>query len=145
MRDGDTAEPGRSGEDRGSARVDRRTVLGAAAGGIGAATIVGLTTAALWPDPETTVVTATGDGSSNGGTDGTDETTGATVDFAATPPEDFEARDPVLPPASAETEHRIDLRSTELLGDVAPGVSQMLWTFDDTVPGPCLLYTSRCV
>jgi nitrite reductase (NO-forming) len=44
----------------------------------------------------------------------------------------------VLPPASAATVHRVELRVTEHEVEVAPGVRQRRWTFGGTAPGPVL-------
>lgn len=54
------------------------------------------------------------------------------------PPDGFEARDPRLPPAPDQDVHEIEIRATQIEGEVAPGVVQELWTFDDLVPGPTL-------
>lgn len=64
-------------------------------------------------------------------------------DFAALPANpqweaDFVPYDPRLEPAPGGTEHEITLRATETLMEVAPGVFQEVWTFDDMVPGPIL-------
>ena len=56
----------------------------------------------------------------------------------AAPPEGFEARDPRLPPAADQEVHELEIRATQIEGEVAPGVTQELWTFDDLVPGPTL-------
>ncbi|MFV0318596.1 MAG: multicopper oxidase domain-containing protein [Microthrixaceae bacterium] len=134
----DQSDPNPSG---GEGAVSRRTVVGASVGGIGAAAAVGLTTAAIWPDTETAAAPASTAGSSNGSSGSADAgagdsgTSGATIDFTAAPGDGWEARDPAAPPTPAETVHRIDIRATEIPGEVAPGVSQQLWTFDDTVPG----------
>lgn len=116
--------------------VSRRAVLGATVGGVGAASLVGLGTAAMWPDSKTTAVAA--EETALPGAAGPGEGLGATapIDFAAAPGDDFEARDPRLAAAPAETEHRIELRATELPGEVAPGVKQQLWSFNDVVPAP---------
>lgn len=123
-----TTPPAESGQSL----VSRRAVLSATFGGIGAASLVGIGAAAMWPDSGTTVAAGasapTSEGDDAGGT--------AVIDFGAEPPEDFEARDPRLPAAPSETEHRIDLRATELPGEVAPGISQQLWTFNDLMPAP---------
>jgi nitrite reductase (NO-forming) len=76
----------------------------------------------------------------SGGHDGTGDgtTTGATIDFAAEPGPDFTAYDPALQPAPGGTEHAITLHATETVHEVAPGVTQQLWTFNDQVPGPIL-------
>ena len=65
-------------------------------------------------------------------------TTGAKVDFAAEPPADFRPYDPALAPAPGGREHVLTLRATEKVLEVAPGVTQELWTFNDQVPGPTL-------
>jgi nitrite reductase (NO-forming) len=51
---------------------------------------------------------------------------------------DFVPFDPTLAPAPGGTEHAITLRATETQMEVAPGVFQEVWTFDDQVPGPIL-------
>ncbi len=123
--------------DSGQATVSRRAVVGATVGGIGAATVVGVAAAAAWPDSESSSGTSTSHGGSASTAGSSSSTTsGAEIDFAAKPADDFVARDPILPPASSETVHNITIRATEVEGEIAPGVSQMLWTFDDLVPGP---------
>ena len=62
----------------------------------------------------------------------------ATIDAAAMPGTDWIGRDPVLAAAEASTLHEITLDATETLVEVAPGVTQMMWTFNDLVPGPTL-------
>jgi nitrite reductase (NO-forming) len=62
----------------------------------------------------------------------------ATIDAQAAPSEDFTGRDPVLPAAESATVHEIALDATEELIEVAPGVTQMMWTFNGQVPGPIL-------
>lgn len=54
------------------------------------------------------------------------------------PPDGFEARDPRLPPAPDQQVHEVELRARQIEGQVAPGVTQELWTFNDLVPGPTL-------
>lgn len=56
----------------------------------------------------------------------------------ATPGRDFAAHPAELPPASAETVHRVRLPVAEVVTEVAPGVTQRLWTFGGTAPGPTL-------
>jgi nitrite reductase (NO-forming) len=63
---------------------------------------------------------------------------GAAIDFAAAPAADWEPFDPALQPAPGGTLHELTLRATETVLEVAPGVEQELWTFDDQVPGPVL-------
>jgi nitrite reductase (NO-forming) len=58
-----------------------------------------------------------------------------------TPPAGFKARDPRAPAPSTQpagTVHKITMTMEEKNIEIAPGVSQMMWTFDGTVPGPVL-------
>lgn len=64
--------------------------------------------------------------------------TGATIDAQAEPASDWEPRDPVLEPAESGTVHEIALEATEEQIEVAPGVTQLMWTFGGQVPGPTL-------
>ena len=66
------------------------------------------------------------------------ETPNATIDFNAAPPAGWKPRDPVLAPALTGTVHDITFRATEKVIEVSPGVTQEMWTFNDTVPGPVL-------
>ena len=50
----------------------------------------------------------------------------------------FRPYDAALPPASDETVHRVTLPVQEVVREVAPGVTQTLWTFGGTAPGPVL-------
>lgn len=65
----------------------------------------------------------------------------AVFDPAIAPPEGFEARDARLAPAPDGDVHDIEIRVSQLQGEVAPGVMQELWTFNDTVPGPIIRAT----
>lgn len=69
---------------------------------------------------------------------GGEEADGATIDFAAAPAADFLPYDPALAPAPGGREHKVTFRATEKIIEVAPGVTQELWTFNDQVPGPPL-------
>ncbi|GAB2869956.1 multicopper oxidase domain-containing protein [Nocardioides pacificus] len=62
----------------------------------------------------------------------------AVRDPMAVPEDGFLARDAVLPPLSDARVHRRTLTVTEVERDVAPGVSQTLWTYDGQAPGPTL-------
>jgi nitrite reductase (NO-forming) len=62
----------------------------------------------------------------------------ATIDFNATPGPDWKPFDPTLKPAAGATEHKITKHATEKVMEVAPGVTQQMWTFNDQVPGPTL-------
>lgn len=67
-----------------------------------------------------------------------ESSSGAQIDFAAEPDADFTPFDPSLEPAPGGTEHELTLRATETVIEVAPGVTQELWTFNDQFPGPVL-------
>jgi nitrite reductase (NO-forming) len=62
----------------------------------------------------------------------------ATIDPKVEPDADWTPFDPTLAPAPGGTEHEVTLRATETELEVAPGVTQMMWTFEDQVPGPIL-------
>ena len=70
--------------------------------------------------------------------DGDAEGDFATIDPKAEPDADWTPFDPTLAPAPGGTEHKVTLRATETELEVAPGVTQMMWTFEDQVPGPIL-------
>ena len=63
---------------------------------------------------------------------------GAAIDFAAEPAVEFTPYDPALEPAPGGIEHTMTLHATETVIEVAPGVTQELWTFNDQFPGPVL-------
>jgi nitrite reductase (NO-forming) len=60
------------------------------------------------------------------------------IDAMADPGDAFEPRDAALPASRPRRVHRITLRAQEVELDVAPGVTQQMWTFGGTVPGPFL-------
>jgi nitrite reductase (NO-forming) len=61
------------------------------------------------------------------------------VDAMADPGDGFTAADATLPPADPDTRvHRLTMRVQEVEREVAPGVTQRLWTFNGTTPGPVL-------
>ncbi len=62
----------------------------------------------------------------------------AEIDVAAEPADGWRPFDPALQPAPGGTEHQVTMRATETVLEVAPGVTQEMWTFDDQVPGPTL-------
>ncbi len=66
------------------------------------------------------------------------EAPNATIDFNAAPPAGWKPRDPVLAPALTGIVHEVTFHATEKVIEVAPGVTQEMWTFNDTVPGPVL-------
>jgi nitrite reductase (NO-forming) len=83
--------------------------------------------------PRSTKVVATA-----GAAGATASTPGQPIDFTADPGTSFKARDPNAPPTPAATVHRIELHAIEKELEIAPGVKQMMWTFNGTVPGPIL-------
>ncbi|MFN8019546.1 MAG: multicopper oxidase domain-containing protein [Acidimicrobiales bacterium] len=66
------------------------------------------------------------------------EPTGATIDPQAVPADGWKPFDPTLRPAPGGKEHKVQFDATEVTKEVAPGVTQKLWTFNDQVPGPIL-------
>ncbi|HEX6968947.1 MAG TPA: multicopper oxidase domain-containing protein [Micromonosporaceae bacterium] len=79
----------------------------------------------------------TGDTGHSGHSAGADNAN-ATIDFAAKPDEGWKPYDPSVAPAPGGTHHRITLTVREEEQEVAPGVRQLRWTFNGTVPGPIL-------
>lgn len=61
-----------------------------------------------------------------------------TIDFNAKPGPDFKPFDPTLQPAPGGAEHQITLHAVEKKLEIAPGVTQEMWTFEGQVPGPVL-------
>ena len=67
----------------------------------------------------------------------------ATIDFSAAADPAFTARDPSAPAPLAGTVHDLTVEASENVLEVAPGVTQQMWTFNlagqaPTVPGPIL-------
>lgn len=60
------------------------------------------------------------------------------LNMSANPSAAFVARDPVLLPAPAGTVHTVTLTVKNVKTEVAPGVTQDLWTYNGTAPGPTL-------
>ncbi|RBY84935.1 multicopper oxidase domain-containing protein [Blastococcus sp. TF02A-30] len=60
------------------------------------------------------------------------------LDFAAEVDDGFKSHDPVLPPLDDDVVRRFTFPVTEVEREVAPGVTQRLWTFGGTAPGPTL-------
>lgn len=60
------------------------------------------------------------------------------TDLAGAPPAGWTPIDPRLAPASAATVHNITWHIKNVTTTVAPGVTQLMWTFNGTVPGPAL-------
>jgi nitrite reductase (NO-forming) len=76
-------------------------------------------------------------GSASAGDQGA-ATAGATIDASATPGPDWKAYDATLQPAAGATTHDIAMSASETVLEVAPGVTQELWTFNGQYPGPVL-------
>jgi nitrite reductase (NO-forming) len=98
-------------------------------------TIPGHREAGMSLDIVTTGTAAAADGGHAAGAEATDA---AVIDFAAAPGPDWRPYDPTLQPAPGGTEHQIELHATEEVVEVAPGVTQTLWTFGGSVPGPAM-------
>ena len=62
----------------------------------------------------------------------------ASIDPAAKPPAGFTARDPKLAAAPKGTVHHYTFTVRDVRTSVAPGVTQTLWTYNGTAPGPIL-------
>ena len=62
----------------------------------------------------------------------------AKIDGTKTPAHDWTARDPKLDPPASGSVHEVAMNAIEKKIEVAPGVTQLMWTFNGTVPGPVL-------
>jgi nitrite reductase (NO-forming) len=62
----------------------------------------------------------------------------ALISLSARPPAGWRPFNPALPPAPAGTLHRITLVAEDKEIQIAPGVTQDMWTFNRQVPGPTL-------
>lgn len=60
------------------------------------------------------------------------------LDFRKTPDPAFTAHPAHLPPLSATTVHRETFTLAEVVSEVSPGVTQRLWAYNGSVPGPIL-------
>lgn len=60
------------------------------------------------------------------------------LDLMAPPSPGWEARDAALPPLPEGRVHRRTFVVRDVVREVAPGVTQRLWTYDGTAPGPVL-------
>jgi nitrite reductase (NO-forming) len=58
--------------------------------------------------------------------------------FAELTPDGFEPLDPRAPAPPTGTTHRFRFEATEEQVEIAPGVRQLMWTFNGQVPGPTL-------
>lgn len=65
---------------------------------------------------------------------------GPGIPLGSLPADSFRARDPNAPAARARagTVHKVTLRIEEVPVEIAPGVTQLMWTYNGTVPGPIL-------
>ena len=65
---------------------------------------------------------------------------GPGIQMGMTPADSFKARDPNAPidTAPAGTVHKVTLTIEETPIEIAPGVTQLMWTYNGTVPGPIL-------
>lgn len=73
-----------------------------------------------------------------GTTDQHETSASADLDFQREPSESFTAYDAALPEASKSRTIRRTFRVSDVITDVAPGVSQRLWTYNRKAPGPTL-------
>ncbi len=62
----------------------------------------------------------------------------ASISASAEPGPQWRPYDPRLAPAPSGTEHKLTLEAVDRLVEVSPGVTQLLWTFGGTVPGPVM-------
>jgi len=100
-------------------------------------TVPGHKEAGMLLDIEVTGSAASG-GGDGGGTAAPTGGDGASIDFAAETTPDWQPFDPNLAPAPGGTNHEITLHATETVKEVAPGVTQELWMFNDQFPGPVM-------
>jgi nitrite reductase (NO-forming) len=61
-----------------------------------------------------------------------------TIEFGAPPADGWKPFDPTLRPAPGGTEHAITLHAKEQQLEIAPGVTQAMWTYNGQVPAPVL-------
>jgi nitrite reductase (NO-forming) len=79
--------------------------------------------------PETQAAAATG---------GAPQHVEAAWDPDRAPSDGWEPRDPRLEPAPEGDLHELTIRTSEVEKEVAPGVTQQVWTYDELFPGPVL-------
>jgi nitrite reductase (NO-forming) len=60
------------------------------------------------------------------------------IPFGTPASDSFQARNPNAPAVAPGTVHKITLNIEEKNVEIAPGVSQLMWTYNGTVPGPTL-------
>ncbi|GAA1920635.1 hypothetical protein GCM10009716_31610 [Streptomyces sodiiphilus] len=83
-------------------------------------------------------IKVTGGTAAAGGDSGAADDGNAEIDANATPSAKWKAIDPTLEPAPAGKLHEVELRVEEKQAEVAPGVTQTVWTYNGTAPGPTL-------
>lgn len=83
-------------------------------------------------------ITVTGEAPAAPATDSAAPAAAASIDPAAKPGPDWHAFDPTVKPAPGGTAHDVKLSASETVLEVAPGVTQQLWTFNGQYPGPTL-------
>ena len=71
-------------------------------------------------------------------TSGQSGTGDAKIAFNASPAPGWKPYDAALPPAPNVTVHRVTFTISDVHTEVAPGVTQTLWTYNGTAPGPIL-------
>ncbi|MGH8888499.1 MAG: multicopper oxidase domain-containing protein, partial [Acidothermaceae bacterium] len=77
-------------------------------------------------------------GSSDPSTDHSAGTDATSNDLSAAPPNGWTPNDAKLPPLGPNTVHDVTWHIKDVNETVAPGVTQLMWTFNGTVPGPVL-------
>lgn len=101
--------------------------------------VVGGGTSAAAPEPDAADGTGAGSHGAHAGHGSTGTSAAADLDLMAEPDASFTARDAAAPASlPAGRTHRVELTVQEVEREVAPGVTQTLWTFDGTAPGPVL-------
>lgn len=74
----------------------------------------------------------------SGGTAATAASDDATIDANAKPAADWKAFDPTVKPADPATVHEAHFTVKEQKNEVAPGTTQLQWTYNGHAPGPVL-------
>ena len=63
---------------------------------------------------------------------------GPEVDLAGEPSDEWEPRDPRLEPAPEGDVHEYEIRVSHMTMELAPGVVQQVWAYNEQIPGPTL-------
>lgn len=90
-----------------------------------------------------TVGSPSGGGGTDGGSSGGGSSNDAKIDASANPGAAFTAKDPKAPATPEGTVHEVTFEARESVIEVAPGVTQEMWTFnlpgdESAFPGPLL-------